>query len=99
MDAEFVNDPVDRGLEFDSSQLILSSNFSFLQLGDAALDLAQLFLRVGGPVLIDGDGLQSRFRDLAAEFGDLRHQRSDLTLDTGLVSLQAKDAHHGSRFR
>src|SRR5258708_33876061 len=71
VDAEFVNDPVDRGPELDPSQLILSCNFSFLQLGDAALNLAQLLLRVGEPVLIDGDRLQSRFRDLAAEFGDL----------------------------
>jgi len=93
MDAEFVNDPVDRGPELDPSQLILSRNFSFLQLGDAALGLAQLFLRVGEPVLIDGDSLQSRFRDLAAEFGDLRHQRSDLTLDTGLVALQVAKRH------
>ena len=90
MDAEFVNDPVNRGSELDASQLILSRNFPFLQFGDTALDLAQLFLRVGVPVLIDADDLQPRFRDLADNLGDLRDQRSDLTLDAGLVALQAE---------
>ena len=62
-----MNDPVDRSPEFDPPQLILSRDFSFLQLGDAALDLTQLFLRVGEAVLVNGENLQPRFRDLATE--------------------------------
>src|ERR1700722_10271537 len=92
MDAEFVNDPVYRGPEFDPPQLILGCDFSLLQLRDAALALAKLFLRVREPVLIDGGNLQSRLHDLAAGFGDLRYQRSDLALDTGFVALQAEHA-------
>src|SRR5262249_37098978 len=92
MDAELMNDSVDRSPEFDPLQLVLRRNLSLLQLCDATLSVAQFLLRIGKPVLIDSNDLQSRLRDLAASFGNLCQQRPDLPFNASLVALEAEDA-------
>src|SRR5215510_2802850 len=85
---QLVHDAVLRGADVDAHELVLGGNPALHQLGDLALDLAQLLGHLAAEILIDLEDLQLDLGGLALGLGDVGDELAALAGQAGRLALK-----------